>query len=143
VRRVDSEGELAGVLRSGGGVLGHRSGEQVKELAEWTAGVLVMLVRARREGGGLKPELSTAALRWRPRGLFWAAWRRERAPARGNGRWKMLGATRGCQRESEGGRLALHGGRRHCTAATAGEAGKQAGGRGKGTQMQFPKIPGT
>jgi hypothetical protein len=46
VRRVDGGPRLTGVLRSGGGVLGRRSGEQVKEQAEWNARVLVMLLRA-------------------------------------------------------------------------------------------------
>jgi len=53
VRRVNGGPGLAGVLRSDGGVLGRRSGEQAKEQAEWNAGVLVMLVRARGEGGRL------------------------------------------------------------------------------------------
>ena len=49
MRRVDGGPGLTGVLRSGGGVLGRRGGEQVKEQAEWNDGVLVMLVRTRGE----------------------------------------------------------------------------------------------
>ena len=95
MRRVDSEGELAGVLWSSGGVLGRRSGEQAKEQAEWNAGVFVELVRAKDQELDLCVGLSTATARWRLLGSAWVRGRVERAPARGNGRWRRLGATRG------------------------------------------------
>ena len=86
MRRVDGGPGLAGVLQSGDGVLGRRSGEQAKEQAEWNAGVLVMLVRARGESSGLCSELATATARWWLLGSAGARGRVERAPARGNGR---------------------------------------------------------
>ena len=81
MRRVDGGPGLAGVLRSGGGVLGRRSGEQAKEQAKWNAGVLVMLVRVRGESSGLCSELATATARWRLMGSAGARGRVERAPA--------------------------------------------------------------
>jgi hypothetical protein len=39
-----------------------------KERREWLAGVLVVLMRARGESGGLYPVLSTTAARWQPAG---------------------------------------------------------------------------
>jgi hypothetical protein len=56
--RGDGELELAGVRADGGGVLGVRGGEMVREREECIA----------RDGElGLSPELATAAARWRPR----------------------------------------------------------------------------
>ena len=55
---------------SGSGVLWRGSEEKAKEQAEWLSGVLVRLVRALGEGGGLCSERSTAALRWRPRAVL-------------------------------------------------------------------------
>ena len=53
MRRVDSEGELAGVLWSGGGVLGHRSGESANERREKKEGVLLVLMRVKGESDDL------------------------------------------------------------------------------------------
>ena len=53
MRWVDSKGELAGVLRSGGGVLGRRSAELANERREKKEGVLLVLMRAKGESGGL------------------------------------------------------------------------------------------
>ena len=106
--RVDGGGELAGVLRSGGGVLGRRSGEHVKEQAEWNAGVLVMLVRARGEGGGLCLGRATATARWRPAGARCCVARQGKvqreAKSGGGGRARRVG--RFCKQEVAG--LALH-----------------------------------
>ena len=123
MRRVDGGPGLAGVLRSGSGVLGRRSGEQAKEQAEWNAGVLVMLVHVRGESGGICSELATPMARWRLLGSAGARGRVERAPARGNGRWRRLGATRGCQREAGGGRT---GPPRRAAALHSGGAEKQS-----------------
>ena len=90
-------------------VLGRLSGEKLKRRKEWVFGVFVVLVRVIEGGLGLCPGLATAAARWRARGRLWAAWRREGAPARVKKRWRRSSATRGCQRESRRGRLALHG----------------------------------
>jgi hypothetical protein len=70
-----------------------------------------------------------------------AEWREHQREATGGGEgWeRRVGAS--AKQEVAG--LALHGGRQHCTVAAAGEAGKQARGRGKGTQTEFPKISGT
>ena len=69
-----------------------------------------------------------------------AEWREHQREATGGGEGWERGVGASAKQEVAG--LALHGGRQHCTAAAAGEAGKQAGGRGKGTQLQFPKITG-
>jgi hypothetical protein len=58
--------------RSGrrGAAVGFRSGarELAKELEEWNVGTHVVLVRVRVRSPGLRCELSTAAVRWRPTG---------------------------------------------------------------------------
>jgi len=61
------------------------------------------------------------------------------AKSGGGGRARRVG--RFCKQEVAG--LALHGGGRHCTAAAASRAGKQAVGGRIWTNLQFPKILGT
>ena len=80
-----------------------------------------MLMRAKGESGELYPELSTVAAA----GGSGRVARRGERKREGNGRWRRCSATRGRQREAGGARLALHGGRRHCTTA-AGGAEKQS-----------------
>ena len=128
-------------------VLGRRRGEQAKGRTEWGTGVLVVLVRALGEGGGLCIELATAAARWRPRGRLWArrgAWHgRGSSSARKGGRWdaqaRRVEATRS--------RRWLVGGpprrRRCCTAQRRRETEQGSWRKGKRTQTQFLKFPGT
>ena len=71
-----------GFKRGGGGVLGRGVRELAKRGGEKSAGLLVVLRRAKDRELGLWFGLSTAAARWRPPGRFWA--RRGRV-ARGGG----------------------------------------------------------
>ena len=64
--------ELVGAQVGGGAVLGRGSTEKAKGGEEKLAGVEVVLVRARDEGGRLCNGRSTAASRWRPRGRLCA-----------------------------------------------------------------------
>ena len=87
VERVWGGGSAAGWSSpafgvSGGGVLGRGVRELAKRGGEKSAGLLVVLRRAKDRELGLWFGLSTAAARWRPPGRFWA--RRGRV-ARGGG----------------------------------------------------------
>ena len=87
---------MPGFERSSGGVLERGSEEKVKELSDYLAGVLVVLMRARGESGGLYPVLSTAAARWRPAGARCCVARQGRHNAKakrdGGGRARRVGA---------------------------------------------------
>ena len=91
VERVWGGGSAAGWSSpafgvSGGGVLGRGVRELVKRGGEKSAGLLVVLRRAKDRELGLWFGLSTAAARWRPAGRFWkrrGAWLGREAPARG------------------------------------------------------------
>ena len=135
---------LPGFERSDGGVLERGSEEKAKERGERVAEVLVVLMRARGESGGLYPVLSTAAARWRPLGGSVLVARRGERQREAKGRWRRSGETRRCQRKQEvAGKADQRGGRR-CPAAARSKAGKQAGcWKKKGIYLQFPKIPGT
>jgi len=80
-------------------------------------------MHAREKSGAPYLGQATAALRWRPAVASRARGTVAEAPARGNGRWRSCGATRGCQREAGGGLGAAHGGERRWTAA--GGAGQR------------------
>ena len=89
---------LPGFERSGGGVLERGSEEKVKELSDYLAGVLVVLMRARGESGGLYPVLSTVAARWRPAGesgrVAWQGKLQREAKSGGGGRARRVGRRR-------------------------------------------------
>jgi hypothetical protein len=134
-------GELAGVLRSGG-VLRRGSEGNAKEREEWISGAFVVLMRVLGEDGGLCSGRSTAALRWRPRGRFWArrgAWHgREGSSARQQaGEEEQRDAWAPARSKGVAGK-ALHGagGRRYRSAVE-----KQR--KGIRSDLKFPKLPGT
>ena len=138
--RFDGRLELAGVQVDGGSVLGSGDGEMAKEQGERVAGLLVVLVRARGESGGLYPVLSTAAARWRPAVVFWARGTGMEAPARGVEGGGSLGVTRGEASRQEVAPWLFHncgGNAAVCRRRGAEEAGRQAGGRGNGLICNF------
>jgi hypothetical protein len=114
--------------QSGGGVLGSWVGEMAKERGERVAGLLVVLVHARGESGGLYPVLSTAAARWRTAVVFWACGTGMEAPARGVEGGGSLGATRGeASRQEVASRPFHSGGRQHrCLPAAWSRGNRQA-----------------
>ena len=99
-------------------------------------------MRTRDRSLGLCSEHATATARWRPRGLLWAAWQGEEAPARAKeGGGKQQGdAWKPARRRTWPG-AALHG-RRRCTAATAGEQRKELEVEEKGPKHNFQKFQG-
>jgi len=98
--------------------------------------------RARTRAGALRRArhggVAVAAAR-----RFWAAWRREGAPARSNGRWRSSGAMRGRQCEARGGWAGSPRRRRRCCTAAALKIEQRSWRKGKRTQTQFLKFSGT
>jgi len=134
-----------GLRMDGGCVLGSGSGETAKERGERFAGVLVVLVRATGESGRLYPVLSTAAARWRPAGGSGRVARRGEGTARGKSGGGSLGATRGAASRQEVAPWPFHSGGGSaavCRRRGVEEAGRQAGGRGIWTDLQFQKFQG-
>jgi len=98
--------------------------------------------RARTRAGALRRArhggVAVAAAR-----RFWAAWRREGAPARGESGSRGQGVTRGAAAKLE-----LASGRPRAVAggvapSVGGEREQRSWRKGKRTQMKFPKTPGT
>ena len=121
---------LPGFERSGGVVLERGSEEKVKELSDYLAGVLVVLMRARGESGGLCLGRATATARWRPAGGSVRVARRGERQREAKRQWRRSGATCGAVLQAGGGRAGPPRRRRRYTAAAWSRAGRQAGGRG-------------
>ena len=141
-RGFDGEVELVGARAGGGGVLGILGRERAKGRGELVEGVLVVSLRARDWALGFCLGRATATARWRPAAASGWRGKGKRGPARGVEAVERSSATRGCQRKQEVAGEAAQSGRRRCAGEQGSRAGKQAGGRRKGTSLQIPKFQG-
>ena len=103
VERVWGGGSAAGWSSpafgvSGGGVLGRGVRELAKRGGEKSAGLLVVLRRAKDRELGLWFGLSTAAARWQPAVVSGHVAREVEGQREAKERWRRLWATRGRQR---------------------------------------------
>ena len=133
-------------MGDGGGVLWRGSEERAKGGEESLSGAFVVPVHALGVGGGLCSGRSTAVLRWRPRGRFWArrgaGHGREGSSARQQvGKEEQRDAWAPARSKGVAGKAlhvagvgALHGG---------GEKQSRGLGEGEKDPNTIPKTPGT
>ena len=129
--RFDGGLELAGVQVDGGGVLGSGDGETAKERGDQLAGVFVLLMRAKDRELRLYLGRVTA-------GRSGAAWQSDGSTARGVEERRELwrNAWEGHVKLEVAG-LALSSDGIAASPAVREKAGRQAGGGGKWTSLQF------